>query len=122
MKVFVQDPHIFLTDLGISLPAHGDADDPAVLEADHRTRVNWENFYFSCIDDKAMFDADPAASCGVLTDPVTRERFQPDPSSPRFLHDGTTYFFTSDSTHTVFAGMPDSLAAPTHTMLPRSGS
>ena len=119
MKVFVQDPQIFMTALEIGVPGLLDPDEPAVIDTDHRSRINWETYFFTCRDNKAMFDADPLANCGMLTDPVTRMRFEPTAESPHMVHDGTSYYFQSDSTHAVFASMPDSLAVPVHRMRPK---
>ena len=119
MSVFVQGPHTFLNELGIALPALDNEDEIAILASDHHSRVNWESYFFSCRDEKARFDVRPLAFCGLLTDPVTRDRFQPGPSSPRYVYEGTPFFFSSDSTLAVFASMADSLSVPMHRMRPR---
>ena len=40
-----------------------------------------------------IFLTDPVASCGLLTDPVSKRRFRPQRGSPRATHDGVMYLF-----------------------------
>ena len=91
MKVFVQDPQIQLKELGIAVPDLLDPSKPAVLDAAHRTFVDYETFFFADEADKRRFEADPTGSCGVLTDPVTKERFLPASNAPRMDFGGRIY-------------------------------
>ena len=120
MAVFVEDPATYLTALGIAVPSALDSTRAAVLDAAHRSRVNWENYYFADDESKARFDADPAAFVGILTDPVSRKRFRVDPASPRLDHGGNPWFFTSDSTRALFAAQPDSFPITKARMVPNA--
>jgi YHS domain-containing protein len=71
----VQDPQIQLKELGLGVPDALDPQKAAVLDTAHRSFVNYEIYFFVNEDDKRRFDADPTASCGILTDPVTKARF-----------------------------------------------
>ena len=90
----------------------------AVIDAGHRSFVNHEIFYFSGTEEKVRFDSDPPAYCGILSDPVSRQRFRPARSSGRIDHAGRTFFFVSDSTFALFRAMPDSFATPRFGMRP----
>jgi YHS domain-containing protein len=114
VKVFVQDPQIQLAELGIEVPDLVDPDRPAVLDAEHRSFVNYETFFFADEADKHRFDADPTASCGVLTDPVTKQRFRPGNDSPRRVHGGRAYFFLTAANRDTFAANPDAYALPNY--------
>jgi len=94
----------------VSIPSLDDPSKPAKLETDLRTFVNWEIFFFR--DRRALkrFEKDPLKSCGLLTDPVSGLRFRPTQASPRFDYGGRPYFFSADSTFTMFRAMPDSFA------------
>jgi len=114
----VQDPEIYLNELGIQVNDLFDPTRPAVLDAAHRSRVNFENFFFADTAGKARFDADPIAQAGVVTDPVSRQRFRPAPSSPRLLHDGRPYVFFSEESRAAFVASPEMYAEPDYKMLP----
>lgn len=118
----MQDPEIFLTDLGIRLSGAVNPDRPAVDDAAHRMSVGYESYFFS--DSAAMqtFRDDLLKYCGVLTDPVKRARFRPDLSSPTVSHNNRTYVFASDSSRQAFDMMPDTYAWPTHQMIPRDST
>jgi len=116
MKVFVQDPESYLTALGVDLAGVMTPGAAAILEEDFRTRVNWEVYFFASEAARTRFNDNMVEHCGMITDPVTRERFRPSQSAPRIEHRGVVYFFSSDSTAAVFASMPDSLAHPIHRM------
>jgi YHS domain-containing protein len=114
VKVFVQDPQIQLQELGLTVP---DAIDPArnaVLDAAHRSFVNYETFFFADEADKRRFDADPTASCGVLTDPVTKKRFRPGSDSPRSTYSGRAYVFFDEASKEAFEKSPDTFARPNY--------
>lgn len=91
-------------------------DRAAIVDAGHRIILNWEVFYFSSDDLKAKFEKAPTRYCGLLTDPVTTMRFQPDPHSPHVEYGGRLYFFSSDSTASVFRSTPEELANPNYAM------
>jgi YHS domain-containing protein len=110
----VQDPQIQLRDIGIDVPDAVDPKRPAVLDAAHRSFVNYETFFFADDADKRRFDADPSASCGVLTDPVTKERFRPGSDSPRGSFGGRAYYFFTAASKAEFDTSPQLYATPNY--------
>ena len=119
MQVFVEDPEPYLIELGVAVPDHMDSTRPAVLEFATRSRVNFETFFFADASEKQQFDADPTRYAGWLVDPVNKMRFQPTATSPRFDFNNRPFFFSSDSTRTAFAAMPDSFPVSRGRMMPR---
>lgn len=91
----------------------------AVIDAAHRSIVNYEIFYFAGDAEKQKFDAEPLKYCKLLTDPVTRVRFAPSEGSPHMQHAERTFFFSADSTFQTFAAAPDSFAYPMYGMVPK---
>jgi YHS domain-containing protein len=73
-------------------------------------KVNGEIYRFSRPATMARFRRDPARWCGILRDPVSGERFAPDPRSPRYPYRDSPYFFASDSTLAVFRADPERYA------------
>lgn len=110
----MQDPQIQLLDLGLAVPDAIDASKLAVLDAAHRSFVDYETYFFVNEDDKRRFDADPTGSCGILTDPVTKARFRPGSDSPRVSFDGRAYIFFSEANKRVFEKMPEVYARPNY--------
>jgi YHS domain-containing protein len=102
--------------LDIAVPCAMSPEKVAIVDADHLVTVNWDVFYFSAMDLKAKFEKAPTLYCGALTDPVTRIRFRPDEESPRVEYGGRHYFFSSDSTASVFRSTPADLANPSYAM------
>ena len=113
----MQDPEYFLLGQSIQVPCVVHPDRPARIEPQLRAWVNHELYYFS--DGKAFssFRKDPLKYCGLVTDPVTRRRFQPYRRSPRLAYKDRKYYFGSDSTLKVFEATPDSFATPTRGMM-----
>lgn len=95
---------------GIAIQDYFDAKKPAVLEADHRSFVNYEVYFFADLAEKARFDADPLPYCRLVTDPIIRTRFQPIGLSPKTTHNGRTYYFLTAGNLAAFAADPDSFA------------
>ena len=112
----MQDPEPYLEARKIELQGFFDGDRPAVLDVDHRARVNYELFFFADEDERERFSGDPLAYCGLVTDPVTYARFQPDGGSPRIDHNGQPFFFESSVSSAVFAATPDSFLVPKYKM------
>ncbi len=108
----MQGPERFLTDLHLSLPCAVIPGAPARLDADHRVFVNYETYYVSSPDSKASFLVQPHRYTGLLTDPVTLERFRPGESSPRRRHDGHLFYFASESTALEFDDTPVLYSTP----------
>jgi YHS domain-containing protein len=113
---------MYLAALGIELPCAMDASRRAILDAEHRAFVNWETYFFADETSRAAFVSDPLRWCGLVTDPISRERFRPTADSPRLEHGGRPYFFTSAATRDQFAAMPEMYALPKPQMLPQAGA
>jgi YHS domain-containing protein len=113
----VQDPQIQLQELGITIPDLIDPKRLAVLDATHRTFVNFETFFFASEDDKRRFDADPTGSCGILTDPVTKTRFRPSHGSPRGSYADRLYVFLDEASRAAFDRDPEAFARPNYDKL-----
>jgi YHS domain-containing protein len=114
VKVFVQDPQIQLLDLGIPIQDAVDPSRPAVLDPGHRSFVDYETYFFADEADKRRFDADPSASCGILTDPVSKLRFRPGSNSPRMQFAGRTYIFFNEANKATFEKAPEAFARPNY--------
>lgn len=112
----MQDPETYLLAREIPVHSYFDVTRDAILDAEHRARVNYELYFFADAAERQRFLEDPRRHCGLVTDPVTHARFRPDPVSPRIDHAGQPFFFESDASRMVFASMPDSFALPRFTM------
>jgi YHS domain-containing protein len=106
----VQDPAWYLSEIGVKLECAVVEGGEARIADGSSARVNHEIYFFSTPAAKRKFVADPVRWCGLVTDPVSKERFRPAKSSPRVDHAGRPYFFASDSTRSVFAADPASFA------------
>ncbi|MCH9032524.1 MAG: hypothetical protein IIB00_09745 [candidate division Zixibacteria bacterium] len=80
--------------------------------------MNYEIYYFANEHHKRQFDSQPLRYCGLVTDPISHERFYPGEKSPRLLHSNQNYYFTADSNLAVFRAMPSKYAAPQYQMAP----
>jgi len=118
----VEDPDQYFLGQNLLFNCAVNTTAPAVLDTAHRSYLNYEIYYFSDEAARERFAANPAKYCGILTDPITRQRFKPVESSPNLVHDGRPYYFLSDSTKTVFSAMPDMYARPSHQMLSKADS
>ena len=83
---------------------------PGTIDEAHRAWVNHELFYLSDLNARKRFVSDPLRYCGLVTDPVTRQRFQPSSRSPRFDYQGRPYFFQDRLGLRTFVAIPDSFA------------
>jgi YHS domain-containing protein len=117
MRVFVQDPETYLNELGVQLACAIDPAQPALIDSAHRISIGYETYFVSGDEAKRRFEADVMRYCGVLTDPVTKERFRPTASSPHTRHDDREYYFASQNSLSMFAAMPDMYADPRYEML-----
>ena len=106
----MKEPERYLKELGIQVPCAVQSPRLAVLSPAYRLRVNHEIYFFSDSVALLKFKRDPLRYCGLLTDPVTRVRFQPTRTSPWLEHRGRPYYFTGDSSLAIFRAHPDSLA------------
>ena len=105
----MQDPERYLKALNIVPPCTVYPKRKAIVDSSLRTKVNWELFYFSSKAAKDLFVKNPLRYCGLLTDPVTRQRFQPTAKSPHATYRGREYYFSADSCRTRFLGTPITL-------------
>jgi len=94
----------------VTLPCAVEPGKTAKIDKALTARLNYEIFMFSSNQARRTFDKNPIAYCGLLTDPVTQNRFQPQTTSPQFVFKTRKYFFLSDSTRTAFIATPDSFA------------
>lgn len=101
---------MYLQALNIGVPDLLHPDRQAKLDPAFRTLLNYEVFFFSDVESKRKFDKNPTTYCGLLTDPVTQQRFQPKKSSPHSKYAERGYYFSSDSTLAAFKAAPDSFA------------
>jgi len=112
----VKDPARYLNELGITVPGAVDSTRTAVMDADHAIRINYETYFVADLDAKRLFLEDPLRYCGAVTDPVSKDRFRPTRSSPRFEYDGVPYYFLDTAHLARFAAAPDSFTAPSFLM------
>jgi YHS domain-containing protein len=101
---------MYLKARGIAIDCLRHPERPAVLDSLHLARVNQELYFFSDLGSVRQFRRDPLKLCGLVTDPVTRERFRPTKKSPRTEWRGTPFYFASEANRRTFAAMPDSFA------------
>jgi YHS domain-containing protein len=101
---------MYLTWSALSFPCPVDPSQKAILSPQFRSFVNYEVYFFSSTSAMKKFNKSPLKYCGVLTDPVSRVRFQPTGKSPHWDYMDRPYYFASDSTLMAFRAMPDSFA------------
>lgn len=114
----MQGPEIWLNQLGITVACVVDPARNAVLDEAHRVFVNYETYYLCDEQALATFKAAPWKHTGLVTDPVSRERFRPDGKSPRATHQGRLFYFASAANAETFAQDPAAHATP---MVPYAG-
>lgn len=117
----MQDPEFFLSDtlMHITLSCVVDPEQAAIIDFAHRISIGYETYFVGSQTAKRSFEKDPLRYCGFLTDPVTKQLFRPNESSPRDTNNGRPWYFMSDSTHMLFAMMPESYRDPAYRMLPQ---
>jgi YHS domain-containing protein len=106
----VQDPEKYLKDFDIRLTCPVRPRQVAAINPQLRAFVNHEVFYFSDYAARAKFLKQPERYCGRITDPVSRVRFVPTRSSPRWIWNSRPYYFASDSSRLAFQATPDTFA------------
>ncbi len=112
VEVLVQDPEIYLERLDIHLPCAVDPTRDAILDEAHRARVNHEVFFLSGPEALEEFNNRPLRYAGMLTDPVSLQRFRPDAESPKLEHGGRPYYFASATNLEAFRAQPARFADP----------
>ena len=111
-NVFVQDVPTFVARKGVELRDYLDQREAAVIDAEHCVRVNYEAYFFGSAWTRERFRQDVVLYCGLLTDPVSRERFRPTDDSPRRRYEGVTYYFQSPENLAVFKNDPETYRTP----------
>jgi len=115
----VKDPQIYLNELGVELTCAVEEEGTAVLDEAHRRYLNWEVYFMSSEEAAGAFDFDPLRYCGLVTDPVSKSRFRPDKDSPKTVYQERVYYFQSAANLEQFNQMPEGMANPAHTMVPK---
>lgn len=105
--VFSQDPERYLRAMKVSIRCPVRSARRAVLDSSLRVKLNQDIFFFSSMSAMKAFQKDPLRYCGVLTDPVSRERFRPTRQSPHVTFRGREYYFAADSTLARFQAQPE---------------
>ncbi len=116
----MKDPVPYLKDLEVDLECAVNERLRAQIDEEHQSRVNYELYYFASDKERNRFNQDPRKHCGIVTDPVSKQRFRPGTDAPMRRFAGQPWFFVSDSTETLFAAMPDSFLAPAYSMKPKA--
>ena len=113
----MQDPEFYLNQLGIELTSIMDDTAPAIIDDEHWARVNYETFFFANVPEREEFVRSTTRYCGLVTDPITAQRFVPNEQSPKFYFEGQPFYFLSKENREEFAAMPESLAVPKYRMI-----
>ncbi len=108
----MQGPEIWLNQLGVTVACVVDPTANAILDEAHRVFVNYEAYYLSSAKARETFGDEPWRYSGLLTDPVSRERFQPDAASPSSEHEGRRFYFSSAANAQTFDQDPATYATP----------
>jgi YHS domain-containing protein len=122
VSVFVKDPEVFLNQLGVELSCAVNGERAAVIDEAHRRYVNWEVYFLSDEEAAGAFDWDPLRYCGLVTDPVSKNRFRPTNDSPKTVYQDRPYFFETAANLETFNQMPEGLANPAHKMVPKDAN
>ena len=112
----MQDVPGFVRRKGLTLNDYFDPSRPAVIDDDHLARINYESFFFADTEGRAVFLDDPIRYCSLVTDPVTKRRFRPRPTSLRAEYEGVLYLFESRTGLSTFERMPQDFVRPGYRM------
>jgi len=108
----VQGPEIWLNQLGITVACVVDPTRDAIVDEAHRIFINYETYYLSSAAAHQKFSESPWRYTGLVTDPVSRDRFQPDGKSPVTKFEGRLFYFATAANAKTFAGDPTAHATP----------
>ena len=108
----MQDFPVFVERKGLSFRDLLDSREPAIIDADHCVRLNYEGFFFGNLYTRERFVSDPWLYCGMLTDPVSKRRFRPSADSPRSRHEDVIYYFEGEAQQALFEADPDEFKLP----------
>ena len=117
MTAFVQGPEQRIQEQQLAFPSAVDPSRAAVIDEAHRVVVNYEVYYFADDELKQRFLSDATTFTGVLTDPVSLRRFQPDATSARRDFAGRIYFFPDAAAAATFDADPNRFAFPVYKMM-----
>lgn len=112
----MQDVPTFLRQKDLAFRDYLDSRLEALIDAEHCIRLNYEAYLFGDLWTRDRFLSDPTLYCGLLTDPVSRERFRPREDSPRSRHEGIVYYFQSEAQRELFDEDPETYRLPGWTM------
>ncbi len=96
----------------LTLTCYFEPEKPAAGSAELFTRINYEGFFFCNRDELTRFQANPVEFCGLLTDPVSKQRFRPTKESVSDRHEGVRFFFESKQTANLFQANPEEYMLP----------
>lgn len=103
---FVLEPERYLSVLNIEVPC-AVTHRPAVIDSVHRCYVNHEIYFFADQVAKARFEKNPLKWCGLVTDPISQQRFQPTAKSPQLVYGGRHYYFERKENLAAFQAEPE---------------
>jgi YHS domain-containing protein len=106
----VKDPEPYLHRQGVALACPVRRRQPARIEPVFRIYVNHEVYYVSDVAALRQFRRDPLRYCGLVTDPVSRQRFRPGATSPHLDYRGRRYYFQDGLNLRTFQALPESFA------------
>ncbi len=112
----MQDVTAALQRAGLGFNCYLDPSRPALIDADHSVRVNYETYIFADTATRDAFRADVVRYCGLLTDPVSKGRFRPDTDSPQAEYADVLYYFEEQSHKDMFLMDPEGYRLPGYTM------
>ncbi|MCP3918975.1 MAG: hypothetical protein GY711_25805 [bacterium] len=108
----MQDVPAMVSRIDLEFRDYLDSRIAAVTDAEHCVRLNYETYFFGNLWTRERFLSDPVLYCGLLTDPVTRQRFRPNERSPRARHEDVTYYFETKAGRDEFKAGPESFRLP----------
>ena len=106
-----------ITRKGLELACYFEPDRSVPSTHDAFLRINYEGFFFCNAEERDRFLADPVEYCGLLTDPVSKNRFRPTRESPMAEHEGVLYLFEGVETAGYFAEAPGDFVLPGYRMM-----
>ena len=112
----MQDVPATLVRRGLSFSCYEDPSRPAQVDADHAVRVNYETYLFADLGARDRFAAQVPERCGLITDVVSKRRFEPSVASPTAEFEGVTYIFETDEHRHAFLGAPHVYQLPRFVM------
>lgn len=112
----MQDVPGYVKRTGLQFACYMDPDRAAIIDGAFAVRLNYETYFFADSAAREVFRASPVQFCGLLTDPVTKQRFRPQEDSPSYTHEKVLYLFESLDTYEAFVAMPGKYKLPGYKM------